>query len=199
MRAMFRLILAVAGTTALAACDRSIEPAAESAATPPGAPSEAAAPPVSAQQTSGLAIEGEGLRVFDAAGAARALPFGTPQESVITAVNIALGGPAPEQSTNEECGQGPVQFAQYANGLQLLFQEGQFTGWFLREAGLTTADGVGVGTTRGDLNAARTVEIQPDSTLGIEFSAGDLGGFLTAADESGTVESLYAGDTCFFR
>jgi hypothetical protein len=49
------------------------------------------------------------------------------------------------------------------------------------------------------LNAARTVEIQTDSTLGIEFTAGDIMGFLTAADASGTVESLYAGDTCFFR
>ncbi len=198
MRLIARTALALTLVAALAACDRSIEPAEETAA-PAGAPSEAAAPAAAAQQTGGLAIEGEGLRVFDASGAARALPFGTPQESVITAVNIAVGGPAPEQSTNEECGQGPVQFAQYANGLQLLFQNGEFRGWFLREAGLTTADGVGVGTSRADLNAARTVEIQTDSTLGVEFTAGDLGGFLTAADGSGTVESLYAGETCFFR
>lgn len=198
MRLMTRSAPLIFAVLAVAACDRSIEPG-EKAATPAGAPSEAAAPAAPAQQTSGLVIEGEGLRVFDVAGAARALPFGTPHESVITAVNIVVGGPAPEQSTNEECGQGPVEFAQYANGLQLLFQEGQFRGWFLREPGLTTADGIGVGTTRTDLNAARTVEIQTDSTLGIEFTAGDLGGFLTAADGSGTVESLYAGDTCFFR
>lgn len=198
MRLMTRTAPVIFAVLAVAGCDRSIEPA-EKATTPAGAPSEAAAPATPAQQTSGLAIEGEGLRVFDASGAARALPFGTPQESVITAVNIAVGGPAPEQSTNEECGQGPVQFAQYANGLQLLFQNGEFRGWFLRETGLTTADGIGVGTTRADLNSARTVEIQTDSTLGVEFTAGDLGGFLTATDGSGTVESLYAGETCFFR
>ena len=198
MRLMTPATLVFTSLIALAACDRSIETANDTTA-PAGTPSEAAAPVTPAQQTSGLVIEGEGLRVFDAEGAARALPFGTPQESVITAVNIASGGPAPDQSTNEECGQGPVQFAQYANGLQLLFQEGEFKGWFLRSQGLTTADGIGVGTTRADLNAARTVEIQTDSTLGVEFTAGDLGGFLTAADGSGTIESLYAGDTCFFR
>lgn len=198
MRLMTRTALALVVVMAVAACDRSIEPTQEAPA-PAGAPSEAATPAAPARQTSGLVIEGDGLRVFDAEGAARALPFGTPQESVITALNIASGGPAPEQSTNEECGQGPVQFAQYASGLQLLFQAGEFKGWFLREAGVTTADGIGVGATRATLNAARTVEIQTDSTLGIEFTAGDLGGFLTAADASGTVESLYAGDTCFFR
>ena len=198
MRLTTRTALCFIAVLAVAACDRSIEPA-EKAATPAGAPSEAATPAAPAQQAAGLVIEGEGLRVFDAAGAARALPFGTPQESVITAVNIVFGGPAPEQSANEECGQGPVQFAEYANGLQLLFQNGEFRGWFLREAGLTTADGVGVGMTRADLNAARTVEIQPGSTLGVEFTAGDLGGFLTAADASGTIVSLYAGETCFFR
>ncbi len=198
MRLMPRAALAITAILAIAACDRSIEPA-EKAASPAGAPSQAApsAPPT--QQAGGLAIEGEGLRIFDDAGAARALPFGTPEQSVITAVSATVGGPAPEQGTNAECGQGPVQITQYANGLQLLFQEGQFKGWFLDKAGLTTVDGVGVGTTRADLNAARTVEIQTGSTLGIEFTAGDLGGFLTAADASGTIESLYAGDTCFFR
>ncbi len=198
MRLMTRTALASLAVLAVASCDRSIEPV-EPTSAPAGAPSEAAMSAAPTRQVGGLAIEGEGLRVFDAEGAARALPFGTAQQSVITAVNITVGGAAPEQSTNEECGQGPVQFAQYANGLQLLFQNGEFRGWFLREAGLTTADGIGVGTTRADLNAARTVEIQTDSTLGVEFNAGDLGGFLTAADGSGTVESLYAGETCFFR
>lgn len=198
MRLMTRTALALAAVMTVVACDRSIEPT-EGPVAPAGAPSEAETPPATAQQAGGLAIEGEGLRVFDAEGAAPALPFGTPQETVITAVNATTGGAAPEQSANEECGQGPVQFAQYANGLQLLFQEGEFKGWLLDEAGLTTADGIGVGTSRADLNAARPVEIDPQSSLGIEFTAGDISGFLTAADGSGTVESLYAGDTCFFR
>ncbi len=190
--------LSLTALAALVGCDRSIEPAAppvdQAEATTP-----AATPAAPAQIAGGLAIEGEGLRIFDAEGAARALPFGTPQETVITAVTATTGGVAPEQSTNAECGQGPVQQAAYANGLQLLFQDGEFRGWFLDEAGLTTVDGVGVGATRAALNAARTVELQPDSTLGVEFTAGDVMGFLTSADASGTVASLYAGETCFFR
>lgn len=198
MRLMPRTAFALAAVMAVTACDRSIEPT-EAPVAPAGAPSEAAVPPATAQQSGGLTIEGEGLRVFDAEGAARALPFGSPQETVIAAVSATTGGAAPEQNTNEECGQGPVQFAQYDNGLQLLFQQGEFRGWFLDEAGLTTVDGIGVGTPRGDLNAARPIEIDAQSTLGIEFTAGDLGGFLTSADSAGAVESLYAGDTCFFR
>jgi hypothetical protein len=198
MRFIARTALSLTAVAALVGCDRSIEPAAE-----PAVPTEVAAPATTpaapVQATGGLAIEGEGLRIFDAEGAARALPFGTPQETVIAAVTATTGGVAPEQSTNAECGQGPVQQAAYANGLQLLFQGEEFRGWFLSEAGLTTVDGIGVGATRAALNAARTVEIQTDSTLGIEFTAGDIMGFLTAADASGTVESLYAGETCFFR
>lgn len=198
MRFIARTLLSFTAVVALVGCDRSIEPAEE--ATDAGEVAAPAATPVApAQAAGGLAIEGEGLRIFDTEGAARALPFGTPQETVINAVTATTGGVAPDQSTNAECGQGPVQQAAYANGLQLLFQDGEFKGWFLREAGLTTVDGIGVGTTRSALNAARTVEIQPDSTLGIEFTAGDIRGFLTSADGSGSVKSLWAGDSCFFR
>ena len=199
MRLTTRTTLALAAVALLAACDRTPDPAAEAAASAAATPPEAAAPAPAAQTRSGLVIEGEGLRIVDASGAARALPFGTPEATVIAAVTTATGGMAPEQSTNEECGAGPTQFAQYSDGIQLLFQDGKFAGWFLREPGLTTADGIGIGTTRAALDAARTVEMVPDSTLGIEFSAGELGGFLTADGAAGAVESLYAGLTCFFR
>ncbi len=194
-----RLIL-VASALALvvSACDRS--------ATPPPPAAEQTAPtttlapaPAAAQAQGGLAIEGEGLRIFDASGSARALPFATPQATVVAAVTAITGGATPEESTNAECGAGPTQFVKYASGLQLAFQDQKFAGWFLDAPGLTTVDGVGVGTTHAALAAARTVVLTPDSTLGVEFSAGDIGGFLTADGAGGTVESLYAGLTCFFR
>lgn len=198
MRLLARTALALTAAVAVSACDRSIE-AAEPTTEPAATPAAPAAPATAPLSSGGLAIEGEGLRIFDVSGAARALPFGTPQATVIAAVTAATGGAAPEESTNEECGQGPVQFAQYANGLDLLFKEGEFKGWFLDEAGLTTADGIGVGTPRATLAAARTVEMTPDSTLGAEFSAGDLNGFLTSTAAEATVESLWGGDSCFFR
>ena len=186
MRMVSRTALALAAVVALAACDRNATPA---AATDAG-------PTVS---TGGLAIEAEGLRLFDDAGAARAIPFGTPQATAIAAVAASVGGAAPEVTTNSECGAGPVQFAKFSNGLQLAFQNEQFQGWFVDEAGVTTADGMGVGSTRASIEESRTIEMQEDSTLGAEFSSGDLGGFLTNATPQGTVTSLYAGLTCFFR
>ncbi|MDP3405566.1 MAG: hypothetical protein Q8S03_12800 [Brevundimonas sp.] len=199
MRPIARTTLALTAVALIAGCDRTPDPAAVEAAATQAAPAPVAEPAAPVQAEGGLAIEGEGLRIFDAAGAARALPFGTPQATVIAAVTAATGGIAPEQSTNAECGAGPTQFARYDDGLQLLFQDEKFAGWFLESPGLTTVDGVGVGTTRAALDAARTVTLTPDSTLGIEFSAGDVGGFLTAEGAAGTVESLYAGLTCFFR
>jgi hypothetical protein len=82
--------------------------------------------------------------------------------------------------------------------VMFIFSFREVAGWFLREPGLTTVDGIGIGSTRATLNAAGTVTMVPDSTLGIEFSMGELGGFLTADGAAGAVESLYAGLTCFF-
>ncbi|CAL1692057.1 hypothetical protein MMB232_02213 [Brevundimonas subvibrioides] len=197
MRVIARSALAFATVLAIAACEGSPEPAAAPVAAATPAAAEAPAPP---QAAGGLAIEGEGLRLFSASGSARPVPFGTPQDVVIGLVAGMLGArETPEVTTNSECGEGPVQFASFSNGLKLAFQDEKFAGWFLDAAGLTTVDGVGVGTTRADLDGARTIEIDPESTLGIEFQAGDMGGFLTADGAAGTVESLYAGATCFFR
>lgn len=188
-----RTALTLSALLALAGCDTATE-------TP--APSPQAAPP--GQETAqvaqgGLALEGEGLRAFTAQGSARALSFGMSQDMVLTAVSTLLDTGTPTVTTNAECGAGPTQFAEYPNGLQLAFQDDRFAGWFLDAPGLTTADGVGVGTRRADLQSAREIEIVPDSTLGVEFTSGDLGGFLSSEGPDGTVESLYAGLTCFFR
>lgn len=202
MRIVTRTALALAAVAALAACDRNATPAPAEPAAPAASPAVAAkAEPAAGPSLAGggLAIEGEGLRLFDEAGAARAIPFGTPQATAISVVAASVGGTAPEVTTNSECGAGPIQFAQFSNGLQLAFQNDQFQGWFIDKPGLTTVDGVGVGSTRASIEESRTVEMQEDNTLGAEFSSGDLGGFLTNATSQGTVNSLYAGLTCFFR
>ena len=192
-----RTALTLAALLALGACDSmtgapSPAPATEPEATPSGQDAAEAA-------QGGLALEGEGLRAFTAQGSARALPFGMSQDMVLNAVSTLLGTETPQVTTNSECGAGPTQFAEYPNGLQLAFQDDKFAGWFLDEAGLTTADGVGVGSSRTDLQSARVVEMVPDSTLGAEFSSGELGGMLSSDAPDATVEALYAGLTCFFR
>lgn len=197
MRIVTRTALALAAVMALAACDRSQTPAPAE----PAAPAETAATADDGPSVTdgGLAIEAEGLRLFDDTGAARAIPFGTPQATAISTVAASVGGAAPEVTTNEECGAGATQFAQFSNGLQLLFQNDQFQGWFVDKAGLTTADGMGVGSTRASIEDSRSVTVDAESTLGVEFDSGDVGGFLTDATPQGTVTGLYAGLTCFFR
>ncbi|WGM31661.1 hypothetical protein [Brevundimonas sp. NIBR11] len=197
MRIVTRTALALTAVVALAACDRSQTPAAPTEpAAPATAPAADSGPSVG---DSGLALEAEGLRLFDDTGAARAIPFGTPQATAIASLAASIGGAVPEVTTNAECGAGPVQSAKFSNGLQLLFQNDQFQGWFVDQAGMTTVDGMGVGSTRGSIEGSRTIEMQEDSTLGAEFDSGGVGGFLTDATPQGTVTGLYAGLTCFFR
>jgi hypothetical protein len=199
MRIANRTALAFAALAVLAACDRTQTPPVAEPAVPAAEAPSAQTATAPAQAAGGLAVEGEGLRIFDATGAARALPFEAPQATVVAAATASIGGAAPEQSTNDECGAGPIQFVEYANGLQLLFQDGKFGGWNLREPGLTTVDGVGVGMTRAALVEDHTIEIIADSTLDGEFTMGEMGGFLSGAGPDATVSSLYAGLTCFFR
>ncbi len=194
-----RTAFALAALLAVGACDSATEAPSPAPAPAVEPDAEPATPDTAENAQGGLALEGEGLRAFTAQGSARPLPFGMSQDMVLTAVSTLLGTETPALTTNAECGAGPTQFAEYPNGLQLAFQDDAFAGWFLDEAGLTTADGVGVGTGLADLQSARVVEMIPDSTLGTEFSSGALGGFLSSDGPDARVESLYAGLTCFFR
>ena len=64
--------------------------------------------------------------------------------------------------------------------------------------GLTTADGIGIGSTRVELEASREVEVEA-TTLGTEFSAGGLGGLFASPEPAAEIVSLWAGLTCHFR
>ena len=84
-----------------AACSASPEPAAENnvAAAAP-APAEANAQTAEPAAQPKLAIDGEGLRLFDAkSGSARPLAFGTPREQVMAALAFR-GPPEPAATTN---------------------------------------------------------------------------------------------------
>lgn len=184
-----------------AAC--SPEPGAESnaaAALPANAtaqPADAAAP--ANQAAPALAIESGGLRLFDrSTGSARPLPFGTPQSAVIAAL-AHLG--RPETNRLEECGAGPLDAASWPGGPTLYFQDSKFAGWALRDgdnAAITTASGIGIGSTRAELDAAYQAEVF-DSSLGTEFSAGELFGILDGTGQSAKITNLWAGASCNMR
>lgn len=146
-----------------------------------------------------LAVEGEGLRLFNPAnGAARPLPFGTARTLVLTALSERG---APERGTQSECGAGPLDYAAWPDGLKLYFQQDKFTGWALdgRAAGkVSTASGIGPGSSRTELEAAYAIDVV-QSTLGPEFTAGDLSGLFDGPGPSASVAALWAGTSCNFR
>lgn len=154
-----------------------------------------------AETESLLSLAGEGLRIVDAqTGSTVALDFGTEMSVVEEAVTRIAGEPT-ESGENRECGSGPQMIIQWSNGLSLHAADGDFIGWSTRpstEATLTTMTGVGVGSTRSELETDYTVEVV-ESTLGTEFIAGDLSGLLTSTEPDATVEYLWAGVTCNFR
>jgi hypothetical protein len=178
--------------------DKSVEAAPKAAPTPtPSAPPKASA---------AIAVDDEGLRILLGAGeSARAIPFGTEEATVITAIE-KLRGKA-KRDSNDECGAGAVQFAHFG-GLSLLFQEGKFSGWSLDAAeagGIGTMNGIAIGSTRSALNVSfPKAEIDPESTLGTEFYTGGdsengISGLLDGTGPQAKITHLWSGLSCIFR
>lgn len=169
----------------IAACERPASPASPAAAGP-----SAASPRV----TPVVALDAEGLRLMSAdTGQSQLLAFGQPAETVHEAISLTRQDRQATQGTNPECGAGSLDYTQW-DDLTLWFQNDQFVGWASNQPGLTTPSGIGVGSTQAQLQAAYDATITP-SSLGMEFSAGDLFGVLKDAK----VEALWAGVSCVFR
>ena len=132
-------------------------------------------------------------------GRSRELAFGLDRATVEEALALALGEPA-ERGSNGECGEGAMDFARMPGGLLVWFQQGKFAGWFVYDAAakLSTASGVGVGSTRKDVTGAYDAEIS-GSSLGEEFTAGALSGLLSGKEPTAKVTAIWSGQVCNFR
>jgi hypothetical protein len=127
-------------------------------------------------------------------GSINRLDFGSAEQIVVETVTKALGEPV-ESGLQPECGQGPRDGTRW-DGLSLLFAQGQFAGWSISEvmgSTLTTADGIGVGSSVDELPDAEITE----GSLGREFTAGPYSGILDETEDF--VDFLSAGETCVFR
>ena len=167
-----RLLLMIAATF-LVGCERpgadaADAPAPESAAASARTSGRAAAakptePPASASpeadasvatsspEHSALALDPEGLRIFDTrTGASRLLPFGMAEQATVSALSSILGAGPSEQGDIEIC---TARFARWKSGLGVWFSEGNFTGWGVSEeaTGLATVSGLKPGSTRAEL------------------------------------------------
>ncbi|WP_374405361.1 hypothetical protein [Pelagerythrobacter sp.] len=186
-----------AAILALAACQQPSAPVAEDDA--PVTPAATASP--SPEEAKEVTLAPDGIALVNAVegrGTATELSFGMPRENVLAAMAVDFG--APEASSNEECGAGPMEFAGFG-ALQLNFLDGKLAGWLAEPAAnLVTADGTRPGAPLSDLQARHAVEMA-DSTLEGEFGyetpdGGTIGGFV---DREGRITALNAGVNCFFR
>jgi hypothetical protein len=196
--ALALLLLAGCGADPPEAPATTAQPASVPSPAPAPAPAQ---PPRDAAQTPGLAVEGEGLRLFNrTTGAATPIAFGRPQDEVLRVLEQLLG-PA-EHGENAECGAGPVQFATWPDGLSLTFQNQQFAGWGLgrRTAGRhSTAAGIGPGSTRQAMEAVYADVSVMQSSLGEEFSAGGFFGVLDGPGQNAKITDMWAGVACIAR
>lgn len=199
---MMRPRRALLAAALLAACGP--EPSGDAASRP--APDSADAAPAVQPDTvspgaAGVAIvlAPDGLELAGGAGAPKRLAFGDPQSGVLAQVGAVLGQPG-EQGTQEECPAGPLDHALYGAGLQLVFQDSAFVGWSARQGStLRTAAGIGPGSTLGQLRTAYPAATVEESSLGAEFTAGELSGVVADSSAAGEVEVMFAGTNCIFR
>lgn len=173
---------------------------------PSAVPSPSTGPPSPAPRPKApvtLILTGEGLRYSTGPASTAELPFGAPRARVVQLLEAAFG--ITDSTQADYCGP-PVELVRPADGLGLsaVVEDGAFSGWYdSTYAGRhpTTANGVGVGSTRAKLDDAFRDGTVMESSLGQEFSTGDGGftGLLSGAAQGSTVDYFSAGRSCVAR
>lgn len=148
-----------------------------------------------------LSLAPDGLQLVEAnSGKTYPIPFGTPEKDTVDRVAKARGAVV-DEGANDECGAGPVDYANFEGNVSLIFQEGKFAGWSINDGGdakVTTMAGIGLGSTRKALEAAYTTTVE-ESSIGTEFMAGELSGLLSDKGPDAKVTDIWAGVTCIAR
>ncbi|WP_224996101.1 hypothetical protein [Cesiribacter sp. SM1] len=172
--------------------------------------------PAGAQTQKLLALTADALQIVDQqTGSTALLSFGMPQDQLIGIVSRVLQAPAKDTGINSECGAGPLKMVSWPNGLTLVFKEKeaesaasgsewQFAGWSVESAArapqqLSTMAGVGVGSTRSEMEKAYVIEVKQTS-LGYEFSTvAGLYGIFDGPGQQAKITNLWSGLSCNFR
>jgi hypothetical protein len=157
-----------------------------------------------------LALSANAIQIINQNnGSTNEINFKTPFNQTIETVGKVLKE-EPFIGINSECGAGPLKTATWKNGLTLLFKEKKnnewlFVGWAANqtkntELKLKTMAGIGVGSTRKEMESAYVIKITKTS-LGYEFSSktDDFFGILDGADENAKIINLWSGLSCNFR
>ena len=180
------ILSSMAAALSLQACS---DQAKEKAAAPDPAASPAA-PAAPSPQAIPIVVSGAALTIGKAI-----FPIGAPKALVLAAATEAGGAPK-SAGPFEECGAGPMDHADWDNGLQLLFQEDKLAGWQTQTPTLSTDKGIHVGSTLTELQAAYPRAVFEESTLGWTFASGELMGLL--GEDKAAVTRINVGVTCDF-
>jgi hypothetical protein len=197
---MMRTVLVVL-TLLLAACSPQSEAPVASAAAPtpavtapppatvPAVP-VAAAEPAPAPKPATLVLRGDGI---DLGGV---IAFGTPSDELIRKLTAFFSQPPGNVASLSDCGEGALEMAGWDNGFTTYSQEGKFTGW--ASVDQRTAEGIGFGSTRAELDAAYQPEVT-ESSLGWEFYVDGLSGILESDAPDAAISAFWSGMSCAMR
>ncbi|QTC91804.1 hypothetical protein [Brevundimonas goettingensis] len=176
------IVTAVAAALSLQACSRAEEKTA--------APATAPAPAAPVAEPTPIVVTGAAITI-----GRTIFPIGAPRDLVLAAATEAGGAP---KSTGPfaECGAGPMDHADWSNGLQLLFQDEKLAGWQTQTPAISTDKGIHVGSTLAELKAAYPTALIEDSTIGWTFASGELMGLL--GEDKTAVQRINVGVTCDF-
>ena len=149
-----------------------------------------------------MALADRGLQTVDVqTGSTVEILFEVDRNIAVSTVSMALGEPTETVDTSE-CPAGPLKITTWSNGFSLNTLDETFVGWSVRpnpaSENLTTIAGVGIGSSRKNLQDAYDVEIF-ESSLGTEFNVGQMSGILSSDQPDGEITNLWAGLNCIFR
>jgi hypothetical protein len=147
-----------------------------------------------------VSLSTDGLTVVSVAGITKALDFGTDEPTVKTALESALDKPKSTEIAQPcEDGSGRTFDSVRYDGLAVSFLDGKLAGWSSSANAFTTVDGIGVGSTLADLKESFGDVTVMDSSLGVEFSAGTVGGVIDGKADSAKVTDIFNGQVCIIR
>lgn len=191
----------------VAGMESTVDPAAAPAAVVDPAERGAAAADPARSDTGGraadtgatLALDGDGLRVFSVpSGSARPIPFGTAKAATLDMLAAVLGTPLTDQGENLEC---RLTTATWPDGLTVMFARDRFVGWSVggADSPLSTVGGLKIGSTRKEVEQGATVATIAPSSLGEEFTAGEVAGLLASDAPDARVTDMWASEVCLGR
>ena len=164
-----------------------------------------------ATDNAALVLTSNALQVVNKqTGTTTPLPFGLKFNELVAIVERVLDLKVNSIQVNSDCGAGPLKMAAWSNGLTLVFQDKRkqrdwiFEGWFMRTLPnalprLTTLAGVGIGSTRAEMENAYQIQVSKTS-LGYEFStASNLYGIFSGSNKEATITDMWSGLSCNFR